>query len=244
MLTSRLYELQRIDIALGNALARRHSLNDGAPQRAALALAVEREQMVRHMAATVQGRLRALELEIQSLVAKRARLEADMYSGRIGNPKELSAMHEDAASLGRHKARLEDEVLGLLEQAEGLDREQRDAQVALATAESDLARTLDAYRRQVEATDQEVADLTARRHGLAAELDEELLRRYERLREQKGGVAVVAVRGGVCDGCHVVIPHRLVTRLQRDPDMIAACDGCGRILAVLPASGDEAPSVR
>jgi predicted nucleic acid-binding Zn-ribbon protein len=232
--TAHLYELQQVDLALGTTLADRQHLNDGAAQRTTAALVADRLQAIRQEAAAVQSRLRALELEIQSVQAKRAKLEADMYSGRIGNPKELAAMHEDVSALGRHKAHLEDEVLGLLEQAEDLDRREREAQAELDTAEADLARTLDEYRRAVEAADQKIAALTARREHVASQVDEGLIRRYERLREQKGGVAVVAVRSGVCDGCHVAIPDRLVSRLERDPDLIAACDGCGRILVILP----------
>lgn len=234
MPTSHLYELQQVDVALVTALAYRQNLNDGTPQRATAALVAGRLQAVQQEAAAVQSRLRSLDLEIRSVQAKRAKIEADMYSGRIGNPKELTAMHEDVSALGRHKGHLEDEVLGLLEQAEELDRQQREAQAELAAAEADLARTLDEYRRAVEATDQEIAALTARRQHVAAQVDEGLIRRYDRLREQKGGVAVAAVRSGVCDGCHVAVPHRLVSRLERDPDLIAACDRCGRLLVILP----------
>jgi predicted nucleic acid-binding Zn-ribbon protein len=232
--TSHLYDLQQVDVALVAVRAHRQNLNDGTPQHVTAALVADRLRAVQQEAAAAQARLRALELEIQAVQAKRAKLEADMYSGRIGNPKELAAMHEDVSALGRHKAHLEDEVLGLLEQAEDLDRQQREAQDELTAAEADLVRTLDEYRRGVETTDQEIAALTTRRQHVAAQVDEDLIRRYDRLREQKGGVAVVAVRSGVCDGCHVAVPHRVVSRLERDPDLIAACDRCGRLLVVLP----------
>jgi predicted nucleic acid-binding Zn-ribbon protein len=228
-----LYELQQIDLALAAARARRQRLDDGTTQRAAVASTIDRLQAVQQEARAVQSRLRALELEIQSVQAKRARLEADMYSGRIGNPKELAAMHEEVAALGRHQARLEDEVLGLLDRAERLDRDERQAQADRRAAEADLARALDEYDRAVVATDQEIAALEARRQAIVAQVEEATIRRYERLREQKSGLAVVAVRGGVCDGCHVAIPQRLVDRLVRDPDLIASCDGCGRILVLL-----------
>jgi hypothetical protein len=155
-----------------------------------------------------------------------------MYSGRIGNPKELASMQEEVEALGRQQAAVEDQVLVLLEQVEQLDPRAREAQRTLEDAEAALTRQEDAFRAAAAAADREIREFTARRAELAAAIDEDLLRRYERLREHKGGVAVVAVHNGVCDGCHVTIPERLVSRLRQDPSLVAACDGCGRLLVV------------
>jgi predicted nucleic acid-binding Zn-ribbon protein len=234
--TSRLYALQQADSALAEAVAQRAKLDDGAGRRTAVAEHVARIQDLTHSIAAAQSRQRALDLEIQSLRAKRTRLEADMYSGRIGNPKELAAMQEDAAAIGRHARHLEDEELGVMEELEGLEADRGQAQEALRAAEVDLARTAAEYERDAAVLDERIAHLTEQRRATAAEIDEGLLRRYDRLREGKQGIAVVAVRGGVCDGCHVTVPQRLRSRLERDADLVATCDGCGRLLVVLPGS--------
>jgi len=95
-----------------------------------------------------------------------------------------------------------------------------------------LAQQVGAYQQGTAAADHEIEQLTAQRAQLTASLDEDLLRRYDRLREAKGGVAIVAVRGGRCGGCHITIPERFTRRLEENPDTLAACDGCGRLLFV------------
>jgi predicted nucleic acid-binding Zn-ribbon protein len=232
--TSRLYDLQQLDTALAAALARRRGLDDGAAQRDVVAAATARLEEIARETAAVHSRQRTLELEIQSLRAKRTKIEREMYSGRVGNPKELAAMQDDVAAIGRHIGKLEDEELTLMEQSEGLEADGRAAEQERAAAATELARIVDAFARDSADADEEIATLTARRQALAAEIDEDILRRYDRLLEKKGGLAVVAVTGGVCGGCHVMIPQRLLSRLERDREMIATCDGCGRMLVVLP----------
>jgi predicted nucleic acid-binding Zn-ribbon protein len=232
LVTSRLYDLQQIDTALAAVLARRSGLDDGTAQRDVVAATTEHLEAIARETAAVRTRQRALELEVQSLRAKRAKIEREMYSGRIGNPKELAAMQEDAAALGRHIGQVEDQELALMEQQEGLEADRRAAEQQLEAASADLARILDAFARDSAAADAEIATLAARRDAVAAEIDEDLRRRYERLLEKKGGLAVVTVAGGVCGGCHVMIPQRLLSRLERDREAVATCDGCGRILVV------------
>lgn len=231
---SRLYDLQQVDSALARAMAHRQGLDEGLAQRATVAAASDLLATVRDQMASDQSRLRALDLDIQSLQAKRKKVEADMYSGRIGNPKELAAMQEEVFAFDRVKTQHEDEVLTLLEQADVLESQARDAQQRLEVAAAELERRSGAFREAAAATDREISDLTVRRDELAAGVDEDLIRRYDRLRERKGGVAVVAVLSGICGGCHVAIPQRLVVRLEKDPDLLAACDGCGRLLVVRP----------
>jgi len=230
----RLYELQQIDTALARVLAHRQALDDGAGARAALEEARARVEAIRGEAAAAAGRTRTLELEIQSLRAKRSRVEADMYSGRVGNPKELTAMTDEVAALARQQALLEDEVLHQMERAEALDEQARAAEAQVRTAEADLTRLVAAFEQATAAADAEIVALEARRRAHIEGIEEDLLRRYDRLRASKGGLAVVAVRGGVCDGCHVVVPERVVSRLERDPEHLVACDGCGRLLVVVP----------
>ncbi|MGQ0548393.1 MAG: zinc ribbon domain-containing protein [Armatimonadota bacterium] len=234
MSTSRLYDLQQLDSAIARAIARRATLNDGTAEHAAAAGAAGRLTELRHGLADRRARLHDLELAVESVRAKRAKVEADLYSGRISNPKELAAMQEEVAILNRTTSRSEDDMLGILDEVERLEPQEREWAGTLQAADAALTRQMAAFQQATEEIEKEIADLTARREALAAELDSDLVRRYDRLRERKGGVAIVAVRAGTCEGCHVAIPERLLRRLQDDPETLAACDGCGRWLYIPP----------
>lgn len=230
--TSRLYELQQVDSAIARAMAQRAALNDGTPERAVVAEATGRLHDIQRDIAQRRARLRDLELAVDSIRAKRTKVEANLYSGRISNPKELTAMQEEITLLNRTTSRSEDDMLGILDEVERLEPQEREWAGTLQSADAALTRQVATFQQSSEAIEKEIAELTARRAALAAEMDPDLVRRYDRLRERKGGVAIVAVRGGVCEGCHVAVPERLVRRLQDDPETLAACDGCGRWLYI------------
>lgn len=229
---SGLFRLQHVDLELARVLAQRAGLNDGTPERAAGVAAAERLAGLRAEIADRQARLRILDLELQSVQAKQKKVESNLYSGRISNPKELASMQDEVAALGRTKDHLEDEVLGLLDEVERLEPQEQEARAALSAAEAALTRQLQAFEQAAAAAERDLADMAAQRAQVATALDDDLIRRYDRLREAKGGVAVVAVRGGICEGCHITIPEKFRRRLEENPDALATCDGCGRILIV------------
>lgn len=231
-----MFELQQVDLAVARATTERAALNSGAAEREAVEQATARLTELRDRIAAARAQLRDLDLEVQSLQQKRAKVEADLYGGRIRNPKELESINDEGAALDRTRSSREDDMLALLDDVERLEPQERDAREALETAKGALTQQTAWYQQAAGAADQEIAELSARRAALLGDLEEDLVRRYDRLRERKGGLAIVAVRDGICGGCHVAIPDRLLRRLEDDPEILAACDGCGRLLHV-PARG-------
>ena len=65
------------------------------------------------------------------------------------------------------------------------------------------------------------------RDELAAKIDQENLRIYERV-IKRYRQAIVPVKSGVCLGCFVKLPTEVACRGQED--IIRTCENCGRIL--------------
>ena len=179
-----------------------------------------------------QARLRDLELSLSSSAEKTKKIEQDLYSGRIGNPKELAAMQDEVTVLGRQRQRIEDEMLELMEDTERLGEDLGTLEAQRASRERELEDHLTQYRDHNRALEDERSSLQGRREAQTAEIAPELLRRYERLRERKDGLAVAQVlANGICEGCHFKIPDRLYADLQ-ELDDLRTCEECGRILYV------------
>jgi predicted nucleic acid-binding Zn-ribbon protein len=229
---ARLYALQQVDAALARLEATRASLDDGSALRGRLERARTDEEAVRADLRARQVRLRDLELQLQAVGEKTTRVSQDLYGGRIRNPKELAALQDELAALQRQRRRLEDEVLTLMEEVEEGGRRLAALEADRRAVEAELEARLAAYRQEVQAVEAELQRLHRQREEVAAQIDPPLLRRYERLRERKDGVAVAAVSGGACGVCHVALPEVVLARLQQDEDAILTCEECGRILYV------------
>lgn len=224
-----LFDLQRLDSRLAYLERAVSSLDDGSTLRAEVDQARADEEAARTDLHSRQSRLRALELELQSSVEKAHKVEHELYSGRVTNPKELTAMQQDLQALGRQREHLEDQILALMEEIEGLLQRLATLESQRAGRERALSDHLEEYRRREQSLNAELVMGRSQRVALVAEVEADLLRRYDRLRDRKDGVAVAAVVGGICEGCHVAVPEGRVADLLEE-ERIFTCEGCGRIL--------------
>jgi predicted nucleic acid-binding Zn-ribbon protein len=60
-------------------------------------------------------------------------------------------------------------------------------------------------------------------------LDEEVLFKFERIIKSKAGTGIVAIKNGVCSGCHMILPKQFVNEVREEKD-INFCPYCSRIL--------------
>ena len=173
-----------------------------------------------------------LEDEISALTDKAGQHDKTLYSGTIGNPRELQALQDEIAALKRRISQLEDQELELMEQIEPLDAE-------LATAAGrrvELDERGAGLRAQIAeeevAIEGELEQVRKERDQLAADVEADLLAEYADLRKRLGGIAIARLVGGSCGGCHLSMSAVDVDRIKKlPPDAPAYCEECGRLLA-------------
>lgn len=171
------------------------------------------------------------EDDIAALVERAARADATLYSGTVSAMRELLALQEEIASLGRRRGSLEDEIIELMEQAEPVDDElsgfddQRAAIDAVAAA-----LTASIVEAEV-AIDGELATAAEQRAEAIAAVPADLVSEYERLRARLGGTGIARVVGASCGGCHLMLSavERDSIRRGRSAERIY-CSECGRLL--------------
>jgi predicted nucleic acid-binding Zn-ribbon protein len=186
-------------------------------------------EATRHELARSQQRL---EDEIASINEKAAQHDKTLYSGTIGNPRELQALQDEIGALKRRVGQLEDQEIELMEQIEPLDADLAKL-AAERTALDGRAGELRARIAEAEvAIDEELASVRAEREALVGDVEPELLAEYDRLRPQAGGIAIARLVGGSCGGCHLALSAVEVDRIKKlPPEAPAHCEECGRLLA-------------
>ena len=81
----------------------------------------------------------------------------------------------------------------------------------------------------LKATEKEELLLNHKREKIIVRLKEPVLKRYERIRKAKSGVAVVPITRDACGGCFKSIPPQKIVEVQKLQELIQ-CEICGRIL--------------
>lgn len=212
------------------------------PERAQLQAREERLVEIRAAIAEVQRRvddhikeMTRLEGELQLIEQKITREEGRLYGGEVVNPKELSALQSEIEMLKRRKMPLEE---GVLEQM--VERDDGYAEKGRLEAEAaDVAREADEIRARIAEAEREINGLLdeeqAKRDGLLPSIPEDSLELYESLREQKKGVGVGALQGGICTACRESLSAVELDRIRqaaRAGETQFRCEHCRRILVV------------
>jgi predicted nucleic acid-binding Zn-ribbon protein len=196
-------------------------------------LGAQREalEVVRAERADLESRRRDIEGSLADEEAKMK--DRRMRLNRIRNEKEAAAVRREIEVAKEGTGQLEEGLMGLFEQLDGVHA--REKELAESVAALETKRAAEKTR-----TDGEIAELSAgldesrsRRETLAAQLDAGTRRQYENILSRRKGQAVVEIRGGTCEGCHMRIAPQLANEIHRNTRVIT-CPSCHRILYVRP----------
>lgn len=224
-----LYDLQMIDSGLDSRVARMRQIDEQMADNPELVAARAALDEASARLAAEQATLKQLSHDGDETSTRLRTLEKKMYDGSVKNPKELGQMQEEVGHLRERSKSLEERTLDSMLAVEAAESEQTQAQEALDA----LTREQETYHAGLlEEKDKLLGQakvLQVKRQRSITELPWADLQVYERLRRSKGGVAIAAVRGGLCEGCHVAVPAT-VMRQARSGTELTTCPTCGRIL--------------
>jgi uncharacterized protein len=229
-----LLAVQDLDTAIDQLRHRRANLPERAELKALEADATTlRAELEAAIAARdeVSAREAAFEKDIATSEARIAEIDKRMYSGEVSSSKDLQAMATEIEHLKARVSGLEDSALEALEEREPLDAAVK-ALEERAAGMVELGKRLQAAIAEAESSiDAELATETAQRSAAAADVPDDLLAEYERLRGRLGGIGVAKLEHGTCMGCRMKLPATELDRVKHQPpDALVHCDQCGRIL--------------
>ncbi|OGQ52019.1 MAG: hypothetical protein A2W66_11375 [Deltaproteobacteria bacterium RIFCSPLOWO2_02_56_12] len=159
--------------------------------------------------------------------------EKRMRMNRIKNIKELQALQREIDQIKLGNSQLEEEVIKLLEEAESYASALRAKEEELRQLEAAWREKQGEIEAQVAGIERAVAEASALRQAIATRLNRELIERYELIFSRRGGMAVVTVSDGICQGCYMNIPPQLWNEIIKSEKLIL-CPSCHRILYSKP----------
>ncbi len=168
----------------------------------------------------------------------RKAIEKRMRMNRIKNIKELQALQREIDRIKQSNAQVEEELLNVFEILEGCSASLKGKEEELSKLEEEWRQKKVEIETQLSEIEQAVAEATAARREIAARLNGELIGRYELIFSRRGGTAVVGVSEGICQGCHMNIPHQLWNEIIKS-EKIIHCPSCHRILYYSPSIPED-----
>jgi predicted nucleic acid-binding Zn-ribbon protein len=237
----RLLDLQELDARLDRLAHRRRTL----PELAEIANAEERLGGVADALVAAQTEISDIDREQkkaeQDVDQVRARADRDqkrLDSGQVSSARDLENLQSEIVSLQKRQSDLEEIVLDVMERREEAEARLRAVETNKEAAEKELAELSerrDAAHGEIDGQ----AELTrTARAGVAGDIPDDLLKLYEKLREQHRGVAATALLRGQCQGCHLQLNTVELNAIRAAAkDEVVRCEDCRRILVRTPESG-------
>lgn len=234
-------DLQSVDSTLGQHAHRLNNL----PEHAIVAELKERQTdlMTRHGQAQTSvedlaREQRKADADVEQVKARRTRDAERVQGGMVSDPKQLQAMQHEIELLDERISDLEDAELDVMQRME-------DAQTHVDEIASELAEVEQSLSHNESVRDEQTAEINTlqqqaqtERDQIAAEIPEDLLALYNRLRGQLGGVGAGALRHKQCEGCRLdVTAADLARYAAAPPEEVLRCEECNRILVRTADSG-------
>ncbi|MDI6768382.1 MAG: C4-type zinc ribbon domain-containing protein [Anaerolineales bacterium] len=227
--TLSLYRLQQTDSQTTRALTRLQAIQEILENDEALRVAREQAEAAEKNRLSAERSLRQAEAAVRGQQIKIEQTEASLYGGQIHNPKELQELQNEAAALKRYLATLEDRQLEAMLADEEAEAAHLAAQATLQGTQSGLNERNRSLSQEQASLQREIEKFDAERQAIANAIPAEYIETYNRLRQQRGGVAVAGISDSTCAACGSGLTPAQ-QQAARSAAQIAHCPSCGRIL--------------
>lgn len=176
-------------------------------------------------------------LESDIAVAK-ARIEHDREKERtVSDPKDLTALEHEIASLERRIEMLEENELAAMEKRDEIAGTWNALKIARDSFHDDREARRASIRADIDASTRRRADIVVARKALTTELPQDFFELYERQRERYG-VGASHLHGGITSASGVTLTAGQLQEVRAaDPDDVLMCPDSNAILIRTAESG-------
>jgi predicted nucleic acid-binding Zn-ribbon protein len=180
------------------------------------------------------------ESEFRSLLseAEVMREEAEKNMGVMSTQREYEALDKEreyaTENAKQYRKGLQQEEQRSLD----LDKEMKQTQALIEQQEAELAEQRAGIEAEIAEKRAKIDSLVAREKELTPDMDSEVLFKFERIIRNKMGRGIVAIKGGVCTGCHMILPAQFANSIRLGEEIVF-CPYCSRILFYEESDDEE-----
>ncbi|WP_063777049.1 zinc ribbon domain-containing protein [Streptomyces humi] len=237
----RLLDVQALDVRLQQLAHKRKSLPEHAEiesltkdltQLRDLSVAAQTEE-----SDTAREQTKA-EQDVDQVRQRAARDQQRLDSGAITSPKDLENLQREIVSLAKRQGDLEDVVLEVMERRESAQERVAELSERVGAVQGRIDEATARRDTAAEQLDAEAATVTKEREVIAAAVPADLLKLYDKLREQQGGIGAAKLYARSCQGCRQELAITELNEIRSAaPDTVVRCENCRRILVRTSESG-------
>ena len=215
-------------IALQEILAEKYEIEskiENAPKDLGLQdelLVRMKEEYININTAYEEAKISKLKLDLDEAVAARERGEQGMDN--ITTHREYEALDKEIKDASERESQLRKELQTEERHFEDLSAKMSRKEQDLEMGKNELEEKKESWARDVEAFQVELNKLKIREDEIVPDLDPEIVFKFERIIRSKQNRGIVAVKGNVCDGCHMILPAQFANEVHKGESLFPRLD--------------------
>ena len=174
-----------------------------------------------------KARISQLKADLDEAVAARERGEKGMDT--ITTHREYEALDKEIKDASEKESQLRKELQSEERRFEDLSASMSLKEQQLEMGQKELDEKKTAWADNVATYRAELDALKLREDKIIPDLDPEMIFKFERIIRSKQNRGIVAVKGNVCVGCHMILPAQFANEVHRGEEIVF-CPYCSRIL--------------
>ncbi len=175
---------------------------------------------------SVKSTVLKLKLELEE--AEKSRESGEKGMDNIQTHREYEALEKQIKDATEKENEIRRELQKYEKQLEDIKETLKINEDMITSQENELATSKDSLNKELESYNKELNSLKKSEDKITPDLDQEILFKFQRI-IQRNSEGIVAVKNGVCTGCHMILPAQFANTV-REGENINFCPYCSRIL--------------
>ncbi len=177
----------------------------------------------------LQVRLKDNEVTLQQKEGQIKKLETQLF--QLKTNKEYSTMLTEIKGVKADNSLIEEEMIKLMDGIDNAKKKIGEEKELFKKEEVSSQKEKDTINNRLKEIDSRLKELSAKREGMVPGIDKQILARYDRVLNNRDGLAMVPIEHGSCGGCNMNLPPQVISDAKLREDIIV-CGSCSRILYI------------
>lgn len=178
---------------------------------------------------TLQLKLKEKEMGMQQKEEQVKKLQAQLY--QLKTNKEYSAMLTEIEGVKADNSLVEEDIIRLMDDIESAKKKISEEKELFKTGELKAQKDKEVIDIRLKEIESKLAELQTKREVIVPGIEKKVMARYEKVLNNKDGLAIVHIEGNSCGGCHMNLPPQVISEVKLREDIIV-CGSCLRILYI------------
>jgi predicted nucleic acid-binding Zn-ribbon protein len=178
------------------------------------------------------------ELRGKLIEAESSREKAEKNMDVINTQREYEALDKEIRDASDREQQFRKDLQQRERVLVELDEQIKQHTSLIEQQEKELEERRKKIQAEISEKEGKIQELRKKEEKLTENLDSEMVFKFERIINNKMGIGIVAIKGNVCMGCHMILPVQFANEVRIGEDFVF-CPYCSRILYFEESSEGE-----